>query len=178
MGAPEQTRTQMWVTTSPLRFRIFELLREGPATASILARRLGESSGTTSYHLRLLEKTGAVVEDPTIGTKRERWWRRVPEKGALSDPGSDVEGRAIAARYFTLFFERDAQARSRFVTEEVDDEWHEAAFAGNWIVRLTTDEARELGAAMFALIDEYRGRSSDSAGDETLVSFSILPWLE
>ncbi len=178
MGRPEQTRTQMWVTTSPLRFRIFELLREGPATASVLARRLGESSGTTSYHLRLLEKTGAVVEDPTLGTRRERWWRRMPKTGALSDPGSDLEGRAIAARYFALFFERDAHARSRFMTADVDDEWHDAAFAGNWIVRLTAHEARELGEAMFALIDEYRGRVVEGAGDETLVSFSILPWRE
>ena len=178
MSASEQTRPQMWVTTSPLRFRIYELLREGPATASILARRLGQSSGTTSYHLRLLERTGAIVEDPALGTRRERWWRREPQQGALAAPGSDVEARAITARYFTMFFDRDTLARSRFMTADVDDDWHDAAFAGNWVVWLTTAQARELGAAMFALIDEYRGRAPEGAGDETLVSFSILPWLE
>ncbi|NEE24033.1 helix-turn-helix transcriptional regulator, partial [Streptomyces sp. SID7982] len=39
----------------PLRIRLLNTLREfGPATASKLGERLGESSGATSYHLRQL----------------------------------------------------------------------------------------------------------------------------
>ena len=38
----------------PLRVRIFDLLSaHGPQTASSLASMLGETSGSTSYHLRL-----------------------------------------------------------------------------------------------------------------------------
>ncbi|MYV61205.1 helix-turn-helix domain-containing protein, partial [Streptomyces sp. SID4931] len=43
----------------PLRIRLLNALREfGPATASKLGERLGESSGATSYHLRQLAESG------------------------------------------------------------------------------------------------------------------------
>jgi predicted ArsR family transcriptional regulator len=47
--------------------RILGSLREfGPATASALADRLGESSGATSYHLRQLASFGFVEEERTL----------------------------------------------------------------------------------------------------------------
>jgi len=62
----------------PLRNRLLGLLRtDGPATASGLAQRVGESSGVTSYHLRKLAEVGFVEEETERGTKRERWWRSV-----------------------------------------------------------------------------------------------------
>ena len=70
------TGDQLRALSHPLRLRMLEVLREGPATASALGRRLGESSGATSYHLRALAKAGVVEEDER-GSKRERWWRRV-----------------------------------------------------------------------------------------------------
>ncbi len=70
----------------PLRVRIFsELTSYGPATASALAARLGESSGSTSYHLRQLEKHGYVREDAGRGNGRDRWWERVPGPIELAD---------------------------------------------------------------------------------------------
>ena len=49
----------------PLRLRLLNTLREfGPATASGLADRLGESSGATSYHLRQLATYGFVEDAP------------------------------------------------------------------------------------------------------------------
>src|SRR6476660_2087236 len=59
----------------PGRLRMLGLLREGPATATMLATRLGLNSGATSYHLRQLEKHGFIVEDTTRGNARDRWWR-------------------------------------------------------------------------------------------------------
>src|SRR3954454_20546020 len=62
----------------PLRGRLLGLLRlHGPSTASRLAARVGESSGSTSYHLRQLGSVGLVVEDPEHAGEggRERWWR-------------------------------------------------------------------------------------------------------
>ena len=45
----------------PLRIQLLGLLRrEGPLTASEAGRRLDESSGITSYHLRQLERFGLV----------------------------------------------------------------------------------------------------------------------
>src|SRR4051795_2876431 len=43
----------------PIRLRLLGLLRRhGPLTATQAAARLGESSGTTSFHLRQLAKYG------------------------------------------------------------------------------------------------------------------------
>jgi DNA-binding transcriptional ArsR family regulator len=54
----------------PLRRDMLRHLGEhGPANSTILAEALGESTGTTSYHLR-------VLADAANG--RERWWRTFP----------------------------------------------------------------------------------------------------
>ena len=42
------------------------LRQRGPATASMLAERLGESSGATSYHLRQLAAHGFVEDAPEL----------------------------------------------------------------------------------------------------------------
>jgi DNA-binding transcriptional ArsR family regulator len=173
----EPTRVQMWATAHPVRLRIFELLREGPATASQLARRLGESSGTTSYHLRVLEGAGAIAEDPSLGTRRERYWRR-PERLTLIPTDADREGREISARMFGIFVARDEEARQRFLTREVSAEWHEAAFVGSWFVELTPAEASELGVRLLQVVDEYRKREPPTEADTAVVSLNVLPWLE
>jgi len=162
----------------PLRFRILELLAEGPATASQLARRLGESRGSASYHLRMLAETGAIVEDPERGTKRERWWRR-PESPQLLPTDSDVEGRAVSARMLSLVLARDEVARRRFVTEDLDAAWHENAYVGNWLVALSPSEADALAqnlAAFVMALRRRRGAPEDAV--PVLVSISALPWLE
>jgi DNA-binding transcriptional ArsR family regulator len=172
-------RVETWATAHPIRFRIFELLREGPSTASRLGRRLGESSGTASYHLRLLARAGAIEEAPELGTRRERWWRRA-EPLTVVPTDDDPEGRAITARMFALFYAREGEARRRFVTAlpHLDAEWHRGAFVGNWLIRLTPQEAIELGTHILALIDDYRRRSPPPGAADALVSFSAIPWLE
>jgi len=63
----------------PLRVRMYDLLADdGPATASQLAQDVGESSGTTSYHLRVLAEHGFIEEDVERGDRRDRWWRVRP----------------------------------------------------------------------------------------------------
>jgi DNA-binding transcriptional ArsR family regulator len=167
----------MWAMAHPLRLEILGLLVEGPATASILARRLGESSGTTSYHLRVLARAGAVVEEPELGTRRERWWRR-PDPFVLIPTDNDLEGRAITARMLGLFFARDEIARRRLVTQDMDAAWRAGVFVGNWFLELTPEEADVLAARLAELVQELRARPSPTPGsDRALVSVSVLPWL-
>lgn len=169
----EPTRGAMWAIAHPLRFRIWELLREGPSTASLLGRRLGESRSLASYHLRILARAGAIVEDDSLGTRRERWWRR-PEAPVIAVPGADAEGRAIDDRMLAVFFARDEEVRRRYFLDR-GGPWHEAAFVGNWFVSLTPAEADELGRALFAIVDERRRRPAAAAAEQTLVSVSVLP---
>jgi DNA-binding transcriptional ArsR family regulator len=178
MAERDPTRVQMWAMAHPLRLEILGLLVEGPATASMLARRLGESSGSTSYHLRVLARAGAIVEDPELGTRRERWWRR-PAPFVLIPTDDDLEGRAITARVLGLFFARDEQARRRIVTKDVSAAWRAGAFVGNWFLELTPEEADALAERLAELVQELRARPQPTPGaDRALVSISVLPWLD
>lgn len=178
MAERDPTRLQMWAMAHPLRLEILGLLVEGPATASILARRLGESSGSASYHLRVLARAGAVVEDPELGTRRERWWRR-PDPFVLIPTDDDLEGRAITARMLGLFFARDEQARRHLVTRDLGAAWRAGAFVGNWFLELTPEEADALAERLTGIVQELRARPHPTPGaDRALVSLSVLPWLE
>jgi predicted transcriptional regulator len=59
----------------PIRMSLIGLLRtEGPLTATKAAELLGESSATTSFHLRQLAKYG-MAEEAAGGNGRERPWQ-------------------------------------------------------------------------------------------------------
>ena len=97
----------------PLRQRILGILRQGPASATTLAKELGENTGATSYHLRELAKHGFIEEEPGLGRGKERWWRtrprdlRFPRRGEQSVPndggtaGFQAGGSAAALSGFT-----------------------------------------------------------------------------
>lgn len=145
----------------PLRFQLIELLIEhGPSTASELGRRVEESSGLTSYHLRELAKHGLIEEAPDIGTARDRYWRSA--RG-----GYTLEG-------FDMLQREDTRDDARFLLDEVVRQrferlrhWHEAGprWGREWVeataemtarLRLTRDELAELTSDLFAVIDRYR----------------------
>jgi len=65
---------------SPVRIRLLEELRTGPATVGDLQRRLGLDSSNVSQHLALLRARGIVV------TRREgnKIWYSVAEKRIYS----------------------------------------------------------------------------------------------
>ena len=63
----------------PLRQEMLRhLATRGPATSTTLAEALGENTGTTSYHLRVLADAGVIEEVPERARGRERWWRTGP----------------------------------------------------------------------------------------------------
>ncbi|MDQ3156409.1 MAG: helix-turn-helix domain-containing protein [Actinomycetota bacterium] len=81
----------------PLRMTLLGALRRnGPATSSELGRELGESSGSTSYHLRQLERFGFVVEDDVQPSGRERRWKAAHEMTSFPDDlWTTAEGREL-----------------------------------------------------------------------------------
>jgi DNA-binding transcriptional ArsR family regulator len=180
------TREEMRALAHPLRLEMFERLREGPSTASRLARELGESSGATSYHLRVLARAGLVEEDETRKAGRTRWWRRrwPPKVKYIYMPtdADDPEGRALAADLRSAFFARDETVVQHFVAHEpeLEREWRGAAFVGSWTVHLTPEETEELGHRTLALVAELRRRHQDRPPEarRVLVTFRALPWLE
>ena len=146
----------------PLRVRIYdELSAYGPLTASGLAERLGESSGSTSYHLRQLERTGLVREDTTRGKGRERWWERTPGSIAIPDARSLPPG---SAERLAVKLVEDEWFRSReqnfheFVSEGESvfgTEWLDIATSDTINLRLTPEQLSGLVADIDVVLMKY-----------------------
>ena len=91
------TPAAMKALASPLRREILgHLARHGPATSTTLAKAMGQNTGTTSYHLRMLSDTGFVTELHERAKGRERWWdavkadRRMPARDELTGAEQDL----------------------------------------------------------------------------------------
>lgn len=111
----------------PLRVRILHTLTtRGAQTASSLAAALGESTGSTSYHLRQLEAKGFIAEDASIGTARERWWRRSAAEVEVwtKELAEAPEGRAASATVLGAWTQHDSALLSAYIAtgEERYDE--------------------------------------------------------
>lgn len=164
----------------PLRVRIFsELTSYGPATASALAARLGESSGSTSYHLRQLERHGYVREDAERGNGRDRWWERVPGPIELSDAVFDSsEGAREAGDLVEREF-MDAENR-RFADywrsrSDLPEEWKRATQTGSAALRLTAEQLERLGTEVWALFERYRTATPEEGARRVDVQFRGFP---
>ena len=173
----------------PLRMAIYDALAKyGPQTATTLAGRLGESSGSTSYHLRQLARHDFIrqVESSTGG--REKWWERTP--GAVTVPSRN-ESRDSAAHAAADFVIREwnrssARALEDFVIGSRDEErlsadWLEAADITTSHLHLTSAQLAEISKRYHdmtqTLIDEFRGRT-DPGSRPVQIQFNAFPLID
>ncbi|MET8689116.1 helix-turn-helix domain-containing protein [Streptomyces sp. NPDC004732] len=146
----------------PLRMRLLSSLRlDGPATASQLAARLGESSGATSYHLRQLAEYGFVEDDPDRGKGRERWWRSAhqgtrTDEELIRDPSPEVQG-ALSTLLYEYAAQRTQEVNTWIATRhEWPQVWDEAADTSDYTLTLSPEQASELSHKVSALMESYR----------------------
>ena len=153
--------TSLKALAHPLRVQILdELSTYGPATASGLAAKLGESSGATSYHLRQLEKNGFVAEDTERGVGRERWWRRVPGGISVDITGYPADSAYSQASEVVL---QEWQRRRDLLLHDflsrgdrmLTREWLESSVVSTANLKLTIDQMRELVSEQMAVVDRY-----------------------
>jgi DNA-binding transcriptional ArsR family regulator len=156
----------------PLRMRILGILRTGgPATATGLAARLGESTGTTSWHLRQLAESGLIVEDTGRGNRRERWWRAAHEYTAvrfeklIDEPENAAAVNAFLHEAASLYY-RNATA---FIAEvwTWNREWVQAADFSDDELSLTPGELTSLTRELDEVIRRYK--RDRRPGDEPVV---------
>jgi DNA-binding transcriptional ArsR family regulator len=146
----------------PLRMQLLDALRHhGPATASQLAARLGESSGATSYHLRQLAAHGFVEDAPEHGKGRERWWQAVDQalvfdSAEFKDAGPEVRG--LAEVFLHEVAGTHARELSTWLGTRGDwaEAWSRSSDMSDATLRLTPELAGELIHKMHELIDGYR----------------------
>lgn len=150
----------------PLRLKLLDLLRfEGPSTATLLARHIGESSGATSYHLRLLARYGYVEEAPRTG-HRERWWRyREREVLLPAQQAGNVGERGLLAELLS----REAYSLDRYLALRSRlPEWDEEAFFRSCALRLTIAEFNLLRRSLMELLDSLRRADAEDAPVDAL----------
>jgi DNA-binding transcriptional ArsR family regulator len=170
----------------PIRLRLLDLLQaDGPATATGLAKRIGESSGVTSYHLRVLAEHGFVVEDTERGTGRDRWWRAVHRTTSFTfrkpePPGT--EEMEEAERFMRLVADESHRRVVSFIgtiasrTEELGAmPWT----VSQWPLMLTAEEARELRTTVSELIAKFQRDPArpDTRSDavRAYATFQLIP---
>ncbi len=144
----------------PLRNRLLGLLRlDGPSTATLLGARVGESSGSTSYHLRQLAAYGFVEEVPGHGTGRERWWRArhrmtswQTEDLLAQDGGEQAQDEIVRLQVAGHGRVLHAWLDQR---DRLDPAWTTAASVNDYALRLTPTQARALADELTAVVDRW-----------------------
>lgn len=173
----------------PLRMAIYDALsKHGPQTATTLAGRLGESTGSTSYHLRQLARHDFIrqVEGSTGG--RERWWQRTPGPVTVPSRNESRDSAAHAAADFVIreLNRSSARALEDFVIGSADNEllsaeWLEAADTTTINLRLTSAQLEQVSKRFHdvaqTFIDEFRGRN-DPGSRPVQIQFNAFPLID
>jgi predicted ArsR family transcriptional regulator len=141
----------------PIRMKLVGLLRtEGPLTATRAGELLGESSGTTSFHLRQLAKYG-LVEEAGGGTGREKPWRATTTSTAWEATADTPELAAATGMLNMVIAEQYFEQLMRWQEARPGEpmEWQEASPLGDTILYVTAEELSELSRKVAELVDEY-----------------------
>lgn len=156
-------RTALYRTlTNPVRRRILAYIghyREANSTS--VARALGESTGTTSYHLRKLAELRLIEEIPERSAGRERWWRVLPLDHRPAAPADRTMAEQDAlegfrAHQLSADIELAIQAEAQFAGP---DGWVQGSRWGGYMSR---DELLAFYDEYMALLRKY-GHARDDA---------------
>lgn len=178
-GRQPHDPTVLRAIAHPTRNRILgELGASGPLRAADIARELGIPANRASFHLRQLAKYGLIEEDASAARdKRDRVWRLSGSAdldvnlGAIeAEPG----GRAVSK-----VFRRSAQSWGHHIVDcALSDERPADTYRSTSenALKLTKDEARELGVALQAVIEEWSARTRAEPAPErrTYLLYSVL----
>ncbi|MEG3631799.1 ArsR/SmtB family transcription factor [Streptomyces poriticola] len=169
----------------PLRMRLLNALRHGgPATASQLAGKLGESSGATSYHLRQLAAHGFVEDAPGRGKGRERWWKAAHmgvrfDETLLRNADPEVRGAADLFLHEVANHHTAELATWLGTREDWSEEWNRASDMSDWTLSLTPRLASELVEKMHDLVESYRTPAAGAGtpeAEQVRIHTHVLPF--
>ena len=142
----------------PMRYRVMDRLRQGPATSTTLARALGLNTGVTSYHLRQMAKHGFIEEVPELSRGRERWWRarpldlRFPRRSEQSE-----EMRPVMDEMHRLDFAAELEQFARFQLEREElGPWADALLFSRGSIRVDLAELEEFFEEYISLLKRYQ----------------------
>ncbi len=171
----------------PLRVQIMNELSDfGPLTASGLASRLGESSGSTSYHLRQLAKHRIIREVEDKGSGRERWWEIMPGGVSIGSPETfetraGREATELVSREWQLNNERRLAAFMRYGLDTLGMGWVESSMLSTAHFKLTPEQLKAFGEEYQQLLAtlkaKYREQDAPDAR-RTQIQFNAFPLID
>jgi DNA-binding transcriptional ArsR family regulator len=85
-----QSDEQLRAIASHMRHRILRVLRDGPATITQVAERLGIAKGSSNHHIKVLAKAGLVhvVETRKVGGVTEQYYAMTGKVIELPETGT------------------------------------------------------------------------------------------
>ncbi|MDF9811434.1 helix-turn-helix domain-containing protein [Streptomyces sp. SPB162] len=156
----------------PLRMRMLELLKlDGPATSTRLAERLGENTGTVSWHLRQLAEHGFIEEVTGRGTKRERWWQAVRERRTLDSTEFryDPDTRGALSVYMHELVQQTFSRVVDYLADDWQGPWQGVGtLSDRTDLRMTPAQLEALAAELLAVIDRHAPDPDAEPGEDAL----------
>ncbi|MBB5938776.1 ArsR/SmtB family transcription factor [Streptomyces zagrosensis] len=135
--------------SNPVRRDILSYLGEhGEANSTSVAKALGESTGTTSYHLRKLADLKLIAEIAERSTGRERWWKSLMTD-IFTPPGLELaaDEREAAVKIGALKMTNDLNlVVSAYSGYDSSGGWNQIYRSG---MRMTKEQVA-------AFVEEYR----------------------
>ncbi|MFF2569019.1 ArsR/SmtB family transcription factor [Streptomyces sp. NPDC058084] len=152
---------QLRAVSNLTRHRIMAVLRFEPATITQIAERVGLAKGSSSYHVRLLERAGLVkvVRTRKVRGVTERYYAMAARSIVLPETGAGQPD--VLMRHAVADLEASPADGARHV--------------GMAHLRLTEEQFAELGARLEALAKEYRELSDPSLPDVSLAFALFRP---
>lgn len=167
----------------PMRARLLAALAAGPASASMLAARVGLARQKVNYHLKALERHGLIelVEERRKGNVTERVMRATAEsfvispvvaEGVRPDPARFTDH--LSARWLLAVAAQLVGDVGALVTGATKARKRLATFAMDGRVRFASAAdraafAEELAGAVTALVAKYHTEGAEAGRDHRVV---------
>ncbi|MFI5768601.1 ArsR/SmtB family transcription factor [Streptomyces sp. NPDC051658] len=163
--------------SNPVRRDILSYLGEhGEANSTSVAKALGESTGTTSYHLRKLAELNLIAEIEERSTGRERWWKSLMTN-IFTPPGLEMteDEREAAVKLGALKMTHDLNLVVKaYAGYDASAGWNQIYRAG---LRMTKEQVASFAEEYQALLHKYTSPPGEHPPDarQMAVRLVMLP---
>lgn len=160
--------------SNPVRRDILSYLGEhGEANSTGVAKALGESTGTTSYHLRKLADLKLIAEIEERSTGRERWWKSLMTN-IFTPPGLEMteDEREAAVKLGTLKMTHDLNLVVKaYAGYDASAGWNQIYRAG---LRMTREQVAAFTEEYQALLHKYTSAPGEHLPDSRQMAVRLV----
>ncbi|MFJ3231665.1 ArsR/SmtB family transcription factor [Streptomyces sp. NPDC086787] len=160
--------------SNPVRRDILSYLGEhGEANSTSVAKALGESTGTTSYHLRKLADLNLIAEIEERSQGRERWWKSLMTD-IFTPPGLEMtaDEREAALKIGALKMTQDLSLLVKaYAGYDTSEGWNQIYRAGLW---MTKDQVAAFAEEYQSLLRKYVTEPGDRTADARRMAVRLV----